>query len=267
MVLTDTCGTGGDGSGTFNISTAAAFVACGAGVAVAKHGNRSVTSRSGSADVFEALGIPVSMPPDRAAAALAEVGICFLYAPDYHPAFKGVGPVRRELGFRTVFNMIGPMLNPAGVACQVMGVFAPEMTVPVAEVLGRLGVRHALVVHGSDGLDEFTLTGPSRVTEYKEGWLRTFEFDPQDHGFEYCTPADLKGGDAAENAGIIRRVLEGVGGPHRNIVVINAAAAILAAGIATDFPGALALARASIDSGSALARLESLVRFSAGGGG
>lgn len=259
--LTDTCGTGGDGTGTFNISTAAAFVACGAGVVVAKHGNRSITSLSGSADVLEALGVPVDLGPEEAAAAIEECGISFLFAPNYHPAFRNIMGPRRELGFRTVFNMMGPMLNPARVKSQVMGVYAPELTDPVARVLSNLGVERALVVHGHGGLDEISLTGPSRVTELRDGWTRTWTLDPQDYGFEYCRLKDLKGGDARENARIVRTVLSGEPGPRRDIVVLNAAAAILSAGLAGDFRGAISLARAAIDSGSAMARLESLASF------
>lgn len=258
--LTDTCGTGGDSSGTFNISTAAAFVACGAGAAIAKHGNRSITSRAGSADVLEKLGVRIDLGPEQAAEVLEETGICFMFAPGYHPAFKHIMGPRRELGFRTVFNLIGPLLNPAGAAAQVMGVFDDQLTELVGMVLARLGTRHALVVHGSDGLDELTLTGPSRVTEVRDGWVRSYSLDPLELGLEYCTPADLKGGDPGENAEIIRRILSGEKGPRRDIVVLNAAAAIVAAGVASDFQGGMALARAAIDSGSALARLESLIR-------
>lgn len=259
--LTDTCGTGGDATGTFNISTAAAFVACGAGVVVAKHGNRSITSRSGSADVLEALGVPIDLKPEEAAAAITTCGISFLFAPNYHPAFKNIMGPRRELGFRTVFNMMGPLLNPARVQSQVMGVYNPELTEPVARILGNLGIRRALVVHGHGGMDEISLTGPSRVTELDEGWVRTWTLDPAEYGFEYCLLNDLKGGDARENARIIRRILTGEPGPGRDVVILNAAAAILAAGLAGEYRAALALARASIDSGSALARLESLAAF------
>lgn len=261
MVFTDTCGTGGDGSGTFNISTAAAFVACGAGVKVAKHGNRSITSKSGSADVLEALGVKIDMNPEQAGKALEEVGMCFLFAPGYHPAFKNIMGPRRELAFRTVFNMMGPMLNPAKVKSQVMGVFAPEITELVAEVLNNLGVERALVVHGNDGTDEITLTGPTKVTELKDKWVRTYRLDPREFGFNYCKPEDLKGGDAAENADSTRSIIAGEKGPKRDIVVLNAAAAILVAGMATDFKEAVAKAQESIDSGKAKEVLERLVAY------
>lgn len=262
MRLTDTCGTGGDGSGTFNISTTAAFVACGAGVNIAKHGNRSITSKSGSADVLETLGVRIDMGPDEAGQALDDTGMCFLFAPRYHPAFKNIMAPRRELGFRTIFNMMGPMLNPAKVQSQVMGVFSAEFTELIAEVLGNLGVKHALVVHGSDGLDEFTLTGPTKVTEMRDGWMRNWTFDPAEHGFDYCTAADLKGGTAEENAIYLLRILAGEKGPRRNIVVINAAAAIYAAGLADDFAGAIDRAKESIDSGAASKVLDRLGAFS-----
>ncbi len=262
MVLTDTCGTGGDNSGTFNISTAGAFVACGAGVKVAKHGNRSITSKSGSADVLETLGVKIDMDPEQAGNALQEVGMCFLFAPGYHPAFKNIMGPRRELSFRTVFNMMGPMLNPAKVKSQVLGVFSPDVTEMIAEVLSNLGIERALVVHGSDGLDEITLTGQTKVTELKDNWVRTYQFDPREYGFNYCKPEDLKGGDASENAEITRCILDGEKGPKRDVVVINAAAAIFSAGIATDFKEAIAKAEESIDSGAAKAVLEKLVNFS-----
>ncbi len=261
FVCSDTCGTGGDNSGTFNISTAGAFVACGAGVKVAKHGNRSITSKSGSADVLEALGVKLDMTAEQAANALKEVGMCFLFAPLYHPAFKNIMGPRRELGFRTVFNMMGPMLNPAKVQSQVMGVFAPELTELAAGVLGNLGVKHALVVHGKDGLDELTLTGQTKITELKDGWLRTWNFDPQDFGFEYCKLEDLKGGSAEDNAGIVKRILSGEKGFRRDVVVINAAAAILAADIAPDFQKAIIKAEESINSGKALECLDKLVEY------
>lgn len=262
FVLTDTCGTGGDNSGTFNISTVAAFIACGAGVKVAKHGNRSITSQSGSADVLEVLGIKIDMNPEQAAAALKEIGMCFLFAPNYHPAFKNIMGPRRELGFRTVFNMMGPMLNPAKVKSQVMGVFSPELTEMIARVLGNLGVNHALVVHGSDGLDEITLTGQTKITELKNNWVRTWQFDPQEFGFDYCKPRDLKGGDAAENAETMLRILTGEKGPRRDIVIINTAAAIFAADITPDFKDAITKAEESIDSGAAKECLEKLVEYS-----
>jgi anthranilate synthase/phosphoribosyltransferase len=254
----DTCGTGGDSSGTFNISTASAFVAAGAGARVSKHGNRSITSRSGSADVLDALGVSTKMGPDAASKAIQEAGMAFLFAPAYHPAFKNIGAPRREVGFRTVFNMMGPMLNPARAKAQVVGVYSSELTEMVANILGNLGVKRALVVHGLDGIDEISLAARTKVTELKEGWTRTYELDPGDYGFDLCAPADLKGGDAAENAGIIERVLAGEPGPKRDVVLLNAAAAILAAGLAADYGSAIEAARASIDSGAAARVLEKL---------
>jgi anthranilate synthase/phosphoribosyltransferase len=254
----DTCGTGGDSSGTFNISTAAAFVAAGAGARVSKHGNRSITSRSGSADVLEALGVSTNMGPTEAATAIAEAGMAFLFAPTYHPAFKNIGGPRREVGFRTVFNMMGPMLNPARAKAQVVGVYAPELTETVALILGNLGVGRALVVHGLDGIDEISLASVTKVTELKDGWTRSYTIDPSEYGFELCASADLKGGDAAENASIIVRVLAGEPGPKRDVVVLNAAAAIFVAGLASDYGTAIEAARASIDSGAAGRVLEAL---------
>jgi anthranilate synthase/phosphoribosyltransferase len=254
----DTCGTGGDSSGTFNISTAAAFVAAGAGAKVSKHGNRSITSRSGSADVLDALGVSTKMGPEEASSAIREAGMAFLFAPAYHPAFKNIGGPRREVGFRTVFNMMGPMLNPARAHAQVVGVYAPELTETVARVLANLGVRRALVVHGLDGIDEISLAASTKVTELRDGWTRTYTLDPTEYGFELCAPADLKGGDAPENAAIIERVLAGEPGPKRDVVILNAAAAILAADLAADFGAALELARSSVDSGAAAGVLREL---------
>ncbi len=262
LATVDTCGTGGDSSGTFNISTAAAFVAAGAGARVAKHGNRSITSRSGSADVLDALGVSTKMGPSEAAASIQEAGMAFLFAPAYHPAFKNIMGPRRELGFRTIFNMVGPMLNPARAKAQVVGVYSPELTETVARILANLGVDRALVVHGLDGIDEISLTGSTKITELRDGWTLTYIFDPKDYGFELCAPADLKGGDAAENAGIVERVLSGDPGPKRDVVVLNAAAAIMATGIAPDFGASIEAARASIDSGAAARVLGSLRELS-----
>jgi anthranilate synthase/phosphoribosyltransferase len=257
----DTCGTGGDSSGTFNISTTAAFVAAGAGARVSKHGNRSITSRSGSADVLDALGVSTKMGPVEAARAIEEAGMAFLFAPIYHPAFKNIGGPRREVGFRTVFNMMGPMLNPARAKSQVVGVYAPELTETVASILANLGVERALAVHGLDGIDEISLAARTKVTELKGGWTRSYTIDPTDYGFELCAPADLKGGDGTENAGILERVLAGEPGPKRDVVLLNAAAAIYIAGLSPSYGEAIEAARSSIDSGAAalvLARLRSL---------
>ncbi|MGD9200600.1 MAG: anthranilate phosphoribosyltransferase, partial [Chitinispirillia bacterium] len=260
--ITDTCGTGGDGIGTFNISTAAMFVARGAGVNIAKHGNRSITSRSGSADILETVGIKIDMSPEQAAEALKQTGMCFFFAPHYHPAFKNIMGPRRELGFRTIFNMIGPMLNPGKVKSQIMGVFSPDLTELAAEVLKNLGVGHAFVVHGSDGMDEITLTGKTKITELKDSWIRTRDFDPREYGFSYCSHENLKGGDAKENAEIMKHILDGEKGPHRDIVILNAAAAIVVSDIASDFNEAIQIASKSIDSKEAKKCFEKLIRFS-----
>jgi anthranilate synthase/phosphoribosyltransferase len=265
----DTCGTGGDSSATFNISTTASFVAVGAGARIAKHGNRSITSRSGSADLLEALGVPIDLAPGEVARAIEETGMAFLFAPAYHPAFKSIGGPRRELGFRTVFNMMGPLLNPARVGAQVLGVYTPELTETVAQVLSELGSLRAMVVHALDGVDEIGLAAPTKITELRDGWSRTYILDPADYGFELCTSADLKGGDPTENARIAEGVLGGEPGARRDATLLNAAAAIVVAGIAKDFREGLAAARASIDSGAALRALEAMREFarSRSGGG
>lgn len=250
-VLVDTCGTGGDGAGTFNISTAAAFVVAGAGVAVAKHGNRSVSSRCGSADVLEALGIQADLEPELVTRCIDEVGIGFLFAPRFHRAMKhAVGP-RREVGIRTIFNLLGPLTNPAGAGVQVLGVYDRNMTEPLAHVLRELGVRSAMVVHGLDGLDELSLSAPTRVSRLQNGQVETFEVAPEDVGLRRCSLEELEGGDAAHNAAIIEAVLRGERGPRRDVVVLNAGAALTAAGAAPDLAAGIALAQESIDSGAA----------------
>jgi anthranilate phosphoribosyltransferase len=259
--LVDTCGTGGDASGTFNISTAAAFVTAGAGVRVAKHGNRSLTSKCGSADVMEALGINIRLTPEHAAQCLNEVGICFLYAPDLHSSMKQVQKVRRELRLRTMFNLLGPLTNPANASGQVVGVYALDMVERLAEALGMLGLHRALVVHGLDGLDEITITGPTRIAEARDGSVRTYEVDPEEFGIERAPLAEISGGDAADNAAIIREVLQGKKSPRRDVVVLNAAAALVAAGGAAHIAQALPLAVHSIDTGASAAKLEALARF------
>lgn len=257
----DTCGTGGDGRHTFNISTAAAFVVAGAGVPVAKHGNRSVSSRAGSADVLEALGVRIDLPPAGVEACLQEVGIGFLFAPTFHQAMKhAIGP-RREIGIRTVFNLLGPLTNPAGAHYQLVGVYAPYLTEMLAAVLSRLGCRRAFVVHGSDGLDEVTITGPTRVTKVENGTWETFEFSPQEVGIKPVPLAELIGGTAEDNAQIIRVVLKGRPGPARDVVLLNAAFALLAAGQVDSIQEGLELAAESIDSGAAAMKLEALVNF------
>src|SRR6202161_4733435 len=259
--LVDTCGTGGDASGTFNISTASAFVTAGAGVRVAKHGNRSLTSKCGSADVMEALGVKIQLSPERAAQCLREVGICFLYAPDLHASMKQVQKVRRELRMRTMFNLLGPLTNPAHASGQVVGVYALDMVEKLAEALSMLGLRRALVVHGLDGLDEITITGPTRVAEARDGSVRTYEVDPEEFGMKRSTLADISGGDAAENAAIVREVLSGKKSPRRDVVVLNSAAALVAAGRADHLADGIPLAAQSIDSGAAAAKLAALASF------
>ena len=260
--MIDTCGTGGDGSGTFNISTAVAFVAAGAGLCVAKHGNRAMSSKCGSADVLAALGVDVEASPEKVATCLDEVGIGFLFAPKLHGAMKhAIGP-RKEIGTRTVFNILGPLTNPAGARRQLIGVFAAELTERMAAVLRVLGSERALVVHGSDGLDELTLTGPSQVTELRDGELETYEVAPGDFGYEVVDGSALAGGDAAENARILTDVLKGIAGAPRDVVVMNAAAAIVAGGLADRLQDGAARAEAAIESGKALAALENLKRVS-----
>jgi len=261
--LVDTSGTGGDACGTFNISTATAFVTAGAGVRVAKHGNRSISSKCGSADVMEALDVNIQLSPERAAQCLREVGICFLYAPDLHSSMKQVQKVRRELKLRTMFNLLGPLTNPAHASGQVVGVYALEMVEKLAEALSMLGLHRALVVHGLDGLDEITITGPTRVAEAREGSVRTYEVDPEEFGMKRATLADISGGDAVENAAIVREVLSGKKSARRDVVVLNAAAALVAAGRANHLGDAIPLAEKSIDSGSAAGKLAALAAFTA----
>jgi anthranilate phosphoribosyltransferase len=262
--LVDTSGTGGDTSGTFNISTATAFVTAGAGVRVAKHGNRSISSKCGSADVMEALGVNIQLTPERAARCLREIGICFLYAPNLHTAMKQVQSVRRELKLRTMFNLLGPLTNPAHASGQVVGVYALDLVEKLAEALSMLGLHRALVVHGLDGLDEITITGPTRIAEAREGIVRTYEVTPEEFGIERATLADIAGGDAAENAAIIRTVLSGKKSAHRDVVLLNSAAALVAAGRAEHLTDGITLAARSMDSGAAAGKLEALVRFTAG---
>src|SRR6266571_4153149 len=261
-MLIDTCGTGGDASGTFNVSTATAFVVAGAGLKVAKHGNRSVSSLCGSADVVETLGISIELAPAKVARCIDELGIGFLYAPLLHTAMKHVMAARREMGIRTVFNMLGPLTNPAGANAQVIGVYSPTLTEPLARVLAELGTIRAFVVHGADGLDEISNTGESRVSEVREGVVRTFTVRPEDFGVPRSSLQDLRGGDREENAEIVRHVLAAEAGPRRDIVLMNAAAALVVGGKARDFKEGVALAAQSIDSGSAAARLQGLTSLS-----
>jgi anthranilate phosphoribosyltransferase len=259
-LLVDTCGTGGDASGTFNISTAAAFVAAGAGVRVAKHGNRSISSKCGSADVLEALGISLDVPPERIGAAIREIGIGFLFAPAMHTAMRHAMPARRRLG-RTAFNLLGPLTNPAGARAQVVGVFSGKVVEKVALVLSELGVERAFVVHGSGGLDEISLAGETTVGEVHHNAVRMYEVTPEDFGLERAPLEAIAGGDAVHNAALIRAIFSGEKGPRRDIVVANAAAAIVAAGSAADFLEGAQMAVASIDSGAARGKLDALVAF------
>lgn len=256
--VVDTCGTGGDSLGTFNISTTAAFVVAGAGVPVAKHGNRSITSKCGSADVLAELGVNLEAPPEVMEECIHQVGIGFLFAPKLHPAMKHAMGPRKELGFRTIFNLLGPLSNPAGAKCQVLGVFAPELTEMFAEVLKRLGSRRVFVVHGQDGMDEITVTGTTRISELRDGTVRTYNFDPLCVMEDYADLSTLAGGDAKTNAAITRAILEGEKGPRRDIVCLNAAAGLIAGGKAADFVDGFAVAGRSIDSGNALKALEGL---------
>ncbi len=256
--VVDTCGTGGDGKGTFNISTAAALVAAAAGVPVAKHGNRSVSSRSGSADVLAALGVAIDKTPEEAGRALESIGIAFLFAPRLHPAMKQVMPVRQELGVRTLFNVLGPLTNPAGARRQVMGVYAEHLVEVIGRVLLELGCEHALVVHGADGLDEITTTGPTRVAEVRAGGLEVYDLEPRDLGVERARPEDLLGGSPEDNAELFTAVLGGAGGPLADVTALNAAAAIYAGGVAPDLPAGLARARDAMRSGAAAEKLQEL---------
>ncbi len=259
--LVDTCGTGGDASGTFNISTATALVVAGAGVRVAKHGNRSLSSKCGSADVMEALGVNINLPPSRLAACLDEVGIAFLFAPAMHSAMKHVQAARRELRLRTVFNLLGPLTNPAHASAQVVGVYSAELVDTLAEALSMLGLRRALVVHGHDGLDEITITGPTRIAELRDGKLRTYEVTPEEFGIRRAPLEEIAGSDASDNAQIIREVLAGKKSARRDVVLLNAAAALVAAGRADSIVEGLPLAADSLDSGAASLKLGSLVEF------
>jgi anthranilate phosphoribosyltransferase len=259
--VVDTCGTGGDGKGTFNISTAAALVAAAAGAKVAKHGNRSVSSRSGSADVLAALGVSIETKPESAARALTTLGISFLFAPRLHPAMKEVMPVRRELGVRTIFNVLGPLTNPAGARRQLMGVYAQELVVPIAHVQKELGAVHAMIVHGSDGLDELTTTGSSQVAELKNGEVVSYEFNPEDLGIALAQPEDLLGGEPEENAAIFRQVLAGEPGPLAEITALNAGTALYVAGVAHDLADGLAKAREVLENGAAERKLAELCSF------
>ena len=258
----DVVGTGGDASGSYNISTCAAFIVAGAGVPVAKHGNRALSSRSGAADVLGALGVNIELPADGVARCIREAGIGFMFAPAHHPAMKNVGPTRVELGTRTIFNLLGPLSNPAGVKRQMVGVFSRQWVEPLAQVLKNLGSEHVLVVHGSDGLDEITTSGPTYVAALENGAVRAFEITPEEVGLARVKPEALRGGDAAHNAQALGDVLKGKKGAFRDVALLNAAAGLIVAGRAKDLKTAIGLAEKSVDSGEAENRLQRLIKTS-----
>jgi len=259
--LVDTCGTGGDASGTFNISTATALTVAGAGVRVAKHGNRSVTSRCGSADVVEALGVSITLSHTRVSECLEEVGIAFLFAPAMHSAMRYVQPARRELHLRTVFNLLGPLTNPAHASAQVVGVYSESLVEKLAHALHMLGLKRSLVVHGSDGLDEITVTGPTKIAELRDGKVRVYEITPEEFGLKRSSMVEISGGDVQDNARIIRNILSGEKSARRDVVLLNAAAAMVAAGRVDSIAQGLPLVAESLDSGAAREKLEKLVEF------
>jgi anthranilate phosphoribosyltransferase len=260
--LVDTAGTGGDGAGTFNISTAAALVAAAGGAAVAKHGNRAVSSSSGSADVLEALGFELELPGERIERSIDELGFGFLFAPSHHPAMRHAAPVRKELAARTVFNVLGPLTNPAGARAQVVGVYAPDLVPTIATVLARLGSRRAFVVHGAGGIDELSPAGPNLVCEVKSGKVSRRQIDPRDFGVPRCRPGDLAGGSPTDNAATIREIFGGAKGAKREAVLLNAGGAIAAGGHARDLEEGYRAATEALDSGAAAARLDELIAFS-----
>ncbi len=258
----DVVGTGGDGSGSVNVSTCAAFIVAGAGVPVAKHGNRNLSSRSGSADVLSALGVRIDIKPDLVSRCVTEAGIGFMFAPAHHPAMKNVGPTRVELATRTIFNLLGPLSNPAGVRRQMVGVFSRQWVLPLVQVLKNLGSEQVWVVHGSDGLDEITLSGPTFVAALDNGTIRSFEVRPEDADLPCVGVEALKGGDAAANAGALQSVLEGLPGPYRDVALLNAAATLIVAGRAATLKQGVAIGRDSLDSGAAAAKLKHLIAVS-----
>ena len=258
----DVVGTGGDASGSYNISTCAAFIVAGAGVPVAKHGNRALSSRSGAADVLGALGVKIELAPESVGRCISEAGIGFMFAPAHHPAMKNVGPTRVELGTRTIFNLLGPLSNPAGVRRQMVGVFSRHWVEPLAQVLKNLGSESVWVVHGSDGLDEITISGPTAVAALENGTVREFEISPDDVGFARAKPESLRGGDAQENAQALLEVLKGKKGAFRDVALLNAAAGLIVAGRAKDLKAGVALATKSVDSGEAEGRLDRLIAVS-----
>jgi anthranilate phosphoribosyltransferase len=259
--LVDTCGTGGDASGTFNISTVTALTIAGAGVRVAKHGNRGATSKCGSADVMEALGVNITLPPQRLAQCLREVGIAFMFAPALHTATKYAHPARREVGVRSVFNLLGPLTNPAHASAQVVGVYSIDLVEKLPMALKMLGLHRALVVHGLDGLDEITITGPTKIGEVRGEWVRVYEVNPEQFGLERAPLSAISGGDVQQNAEIIREILNGTKSPRRDVVLMNASAALVAAGRADSLADAIPMAAESIDTGAARRKLEKLIEF------
>ena len=257
--LFDTCGTGGDKSGTFNISTTVAFVVAGCGVAVAKHGNRSITSQCGSADVLQALGVEIDLAPEQISHCIDDIGIGFLFAPSLHPAMKNVAPIRKDLGFRTVFNILGPLTNPAFTTHQIIGVFDPGITEKLAAVASELGITNVVVVHNKLGIDELTTAGPNIVSLADDGSVRTYQINPGDHGFELCELEDLRGGSLEDNAAILKNILKGENGPKRDTVLLNAGLALQTAGVAESVGEGIDLAVDCIDSGQALAKLNEFI--------
>jgi len=260
-IIVDTCGTGGDGANTFNISTTTALVVAGCGVTVAKHGNRSVSSRCGSADLLEALGVRIDTDPEIVEEAVAVVGIGFLFAPVFHGAMRFAAKARKEVGIRSIFNMLGPLTNPAAANCQLLGVYRPELTEMFANALKLLGAKRAFVVHGHDGLDEISVCAPTRVSELKDGLIRTYDITPEQFGIKPAGADELAGGDPETNAAITMRILKGEKSPRRDIVLLNSAVALAAAGKAEDIQTGIRLAESAIDTGAALAKLEALARF------
>jgi anthranilate phosphoribosyltransferase len=260
-MIVDTCGTGGDGQGTFNISTTVAFVVAGGGLTVAKHGNRSVSSQCGSADVLEALGVNIALSPDLVQLCLVEVGLAFLFAPTFHPAMKHALAPRKEIAIRTVFNLLGPLTNPAGAHAQVVGVYRDDLTQPIAEVLKNLGCLGAFVVHGEDHCDEISITGKTRVSHLWKGEISTYEIQPEDFDLKRSSLEEIRGGTAEKNAQILHDVLSGALGPRRDVVLLNASAAFVAAEKTSDLREGMEMARKSIDSGKAIKKMKELVRF------
>jgi anthranilate phosphoribosyltransferase len=260
-VVLDTCGTGGDGTRTFNISTTTAFVVAGCGVTVAKHGNRSVSSQCGSADLLEALGVNLDLDPEMVEEGLREINIGFLFAPLYHGAMKFAAVARKEVGIRSVFNMLGPLTNPAGANCQLLGVYAPELTEMFAQALQGMGTRRAFVVHGHDGLDEISLSAPTRISELNDGRIKTYDLSPDQFFNRTADLQDLTGGDPPENAAISLAILKGEKGPKRDVVLLNAGVALVAAGTAAHIKEGIQLAREAVDSGAAADKLQRLVQF------